>query len=109
MSDEQEQQQPSAGSTPTAALRRRPPLAVRPDRPLTKREQLFVAEYLVDLNEGQAAIRAGYKPQNARAQVAAVYKSQRPSGVGSRLQGAPDQDPGHRGRHGSRAFAVGAR
>jgi hypothetical protein len=44
----------------------RPP--VRPDHPLTKREQLFVAEYLVDLNAAQAAIRAGYKPQNAAAQ-----------------------------------------
>ncbi|MBP5166495.1 MAG: terminase small subunit [Oscillospiraceae bacterium] len=29
---------------------------------LTEREKRFAAEYLVDLNGTQAAIRAGYKP-----------------------------------------------
>jgi phage terminase small subunit len=67
MSDQQDQQPPPA---PPAKRRfRRPfPPVVAPDHPLTKRERLFVAEYLVDLNGAQAAIRAGYAPQNARAQ-----------------------------------------
>lgn len=37
---------------------------------LTAKQARFVHEYLVDLNATQAAIRAGYKPSNAR-QVAA--------------------------------------
>lgn len=32
---------------------------------LTARQKMFVAEYLVDLNATQAAIRAGYKAKNA--------------------------------------------
>src|SRR6266403_3476430 len=32
---------------------------------LTRRQELFCREYLVDLNGTQAAIRAGYKPDNA--------------------------------------------
>lgn len=70
MSDEQGQQPPPAAPAPTTAPRRRrlPTPPVRPDHPLTKREQFFVAEYLVDLNGAQAAIRAGYKPQNAVSQ-----------------------------------------
>lgn len=32
---------------------------------LTKRQQLFVAEYLIDLNATQAAIRAGYSVKRA--------------------------------------------
>lgn len=35
-------------------------------RALTGKQTLFVAEYLVDLNAKQAAIRAGYKPGYAR-------------------------------------------
>lgn len=31
----------------------------------TERQQRFVAEYLVDLNATQAAIRAGYSPKTA--------------------------------------------
>ena len=34
-------------------------------RPLTRRQSLFVAEYLVDLNAKQAAIRAGYAEGSA--------------------------------------------
>jgi phage terminase small subunit len=34
---------------------------------MTRRQQRFVAEYLVDLNAAQAAIRAGYSPRTARA------------------------------------------
>ena len=33
---------------------------------LTKKQQLFVDEYLIDLNATQAAIRAGYSPNSAR-------------------------------------------
>lgn len=32
---------------------------------LTAKQQMFCKEYLVDLNATQAAIRAGYKPDNA--------------------------------------------
>lgn len=34
-------------------------------RSLTKRQERFAEEYLLDLNATQAAIRAGYKPDNA--------------------------------------------
>ena len=61
--------EPPSQAAPTASVRRRRPrLPVRPDHPLTKREHSFVAEYLVDLNGAQAAIRAGYKPKNAVSQ-----------------------------------------
>jgi len=33
---------------------------------LTAKQQAFCEEYLIDLNATQAAIRAGYKPDNAR-------------------------------------------
>lgn len=32
---------------------------------LTKKQKLFIEEYLIDLNATQAAIRAGYSPSNA--------------------------------------------
>ncbi len=35
---------------------------------LTSKQQRFVAEYLVDLNATQAAIRAGYSERTARSQ-----------------------------------------
>jgi len=34
-------------------------------RPLTAKQQSFIAEYLVDLNATQAAIRAGYSENTA--------------------------------------------
>lgn len=36
--------------------------------PLTAKRQRFVAEYLIDLNATQAAIRAGYSPKTANEQ-----------------------------------------
>jgi Phage terminase, small subunit len=36
-----------------------------PNSKLTEKQRLFVAEYLVDLNATQAAIRAGYSQKNA--------------------------------------------
>ena len=33
---------------------------------LTDRQRIFCREYLIDLNAAQAAVRAGYRPQNAR-------------------------------------------
>lgn len=36
-----------------------------PSRPLSAKQQRFAAEYLVDLNATQAAIRAGYSPRTA--------------------------------------------
>lgn len=38
-----------------------------PRNPLTPRQEAFVAEYLLDLNATQAAIRAGYSPKRADA------------------------------------------
>jgi phage terminase small subunit len=40
----------------------------KPDEGLTARQARFVAEYLVDLNGTQAAIRAGYSPETAESQ-----------------------------------------
>lgn len=37
----------------------------KPDGSLTDREQLFVAEYLIDFNGTKSAIRAGYSPNSA--------------------------------------------
>lgn len=37
----------------------------KPKKPLTPKQQLFVNEYLVDLNASQAALRAGYSPKTA--------------------------------------------
>ncbi len=37
------------------------------DKPLTEKQARFVAEYLIDLNATQAAIRAGYSEKTARA------------------------------------------
>lgn len=36
------------------------------DKPLNRKQRLFVQEYLVDKNGSQAAIRAGYSPKAAR-------------------------------------------
>jgi len=54
---------------------------------LTKKNLLFIQEYLVDLNGKQAAIRAGYEPKHADTQAsrmlanakvqAAIYRAQR--------------------------------
>ena len=33
--------------------------------PTTRKQKLFVQEYLIDLNATQAAIRAGYSPESA--------------------------------------------
>lgn len=38
---------------------------LKDNRPLTRKQQLFVQEYLVDLNGAQAAIRAGYSKKTA--------------------------------------------
>lgn len=40
------------------------------DDALTRQQELFVAEYLKDLNATQAAIRAGYSPRTANEQAA---------------------------------------
>lgn len=42
---------------------------------LTPKQQRFVAEYLVDLNGKQAAIRAGYSPKTAEAQAARLLSN----------------------------------
>jgi phage terminase small subunit len=39
-----------------------------PKRPLTPKQDMFVREYLIDLNATQAAIRAGYSPKTAMEQ-----------------------------------------
>jgi phage terminase small subunit len=40
--------------------------------PLTPKQQRFVAEYLVDLNAVQAAVRAGYSPRTAHSGHSAI-------------------------------------
>lgn len=42
---------------------------------LTKKQQAFVAEYLVDMNGTQAAIRAGYSPKTAQPQSARLLSN----------------------------------
>jgi phage terminase small subunit len=39
----------------------------RKNKPLTQKQKRFVVEYLVDLNATQAAVRAGYSKQSAKA------------------------------------------
>lgn len=43
-------------------------MSEKPARPLTPKQQRFVAEYLIDLNATQAAIRAGYSAHTANEQ-----------------------------------------
>lgn len=47
---------------------------MEPHTPLTQKQRLFVAEYLVDLNQKEAAIRAGYSPRTADAQASSLLK-----------------------------------
>lgn len=42
--------------------------------PLNPRQQRFVAEYLIDLNATQAAIRAGYAPASAHVHASRMLK-----------------------------------
>ncbi len=42
--------------------------------PMTPRQELFVLEYLIDLNATRAAIRAGYSLRNAKAQGCALLR-----------------------------------
>lgn len=53
-----------------SALLLRPFVAERkePTMTLTPRRERFVAEYLIDMNATQAAVRAGYSPKTAKAQ-----------------------------------------
>ena len=43
--------------------------------PLTPRQQLFVMEYVVDLNGKQAAIRAGYSTHTAEVQASSRLRT----------------------------------
>lgn len=45
------------------------------EKKMTPKQQLFVAEYLVDLNATQAAIRAGYSPKTAYSQGERLLKN----------------------------------
>ena len=36
-----------------------------PDKPLTPKQERFAAEYIIDMNATQAALRAGYSPKGA--------------------------------------------
>lgn len=54
---------------------KRKPRKKRPaNKPLSNKHQLFVAEYLIDLNATQAAIRAGYSPKTAGVQCDRLLK-----------------------------------
>jgi phage terminase small subunit len=52
-----------SGRAPEAVKAAIPPETLKG---LTRRQQVFVEEYLLDLNATQAAIRAGYSPKSAR-------------------------------------------
>src|SRR5690348_12049936 len=52
-------------SKPAQRLARQRTARVKKSR-TTSRQDIFVAEYLIDFNGAQAAIRAGYSPMNAR-------------------------------------------
>jgi phage terminase small subunit len=47
----------------------------RPLKPLTPKQRQFVAEYLVDLNATQAAIRCGYRRKTAHVQGGRLYRN----------------------------------
>lgn len=53
-------------SKPRAKPRSTPP-RFGPERGLTAKQELFIAEYLIDLNATQAAIRAGFSKKSATA------------------------------------------
>ena len=55
---------PAVRTSLPPGMERRTPLAMA----LTRRQQIFAHEYLVDLNATQAAIRAGYSARSARVQ-----------------------------------------
>lgn len=57
-------------------------------KPLTDKQRLFVAEYLVDLNAGKAAVRAGYSERTSR--MIAYEMLQNPR-VQEELQAAMDE------------------
>lgn len=61
------QKKKASAKKPKKAPAKRPQQSPTPKRSKTSdRIELFVAEYLVDLNGRQAAIRAGYSPDSAR-------------------------------------------
>jgi len=58
------------------------------ERPLTPKQQMFVREYLVDLNAKQAAIRAGYSAKTAEEQ---SYQLIRKTSVQRAIQAGMDK------------------
>lgn len=58
------------------------------ERPLTPKQDMFVREYLVDLNATQAAIRAGYSAKTAEEQ---GYQLLRKTSVQSAIQAGMDK------------------
>lgn len=54
---------------------------------LTKKQELFVAEYLTDLNATRAAIAAGYSPKTAESQACQLLKNPKVSQHIERKQG----------------------
>lgn len=53
---------------------------------LTPKQARFVAEYLIDLNGKQAAIRAGYKPSNAESTASTLLSTPKVSQAVAELQ-----------------------
>ena len=60
----------------------------RPKRPLTPKQDMFVREYLIDLNATQAAIRAGYSSKTAEEQ---GYQLLRKTSVHAAIQAGMDK------------------
>lgn len=55
----------ATSKTPVSIVKKK---VKKPNKVTAFRQQLFVEEYLVDLNAKQAAIRAGYSPRTAQSQ-----------------------------------------
>lgn len=62
-----------SGKTPRKSERKR--RAPKPKSGLTAKQKLFVAEYLIDCNATQAAIRAGYRPRSAEVHASRLLRN----------------------------------
>lgn len=58
-----------------ASKKTRPKGVLHPETPLTKRQEEFCRQYMIDLNGTQAAIRAGYSKKGAHVQAAQLLSN----------------------------------
>lgn len=65
---------------------KRPKSVLHPDTPLTKRQEEFCRQYLIDLNGTQAAIRAGYSTKGAHVQAAQLLSNPKVQSFANKLK-----------------------